>query len=80
MPQVTDAVSLSKRPYRKGSPLTVTERQQALIARRKETHKEIKVYVSSELKSLFQSMCETQGITQAEMIGRLIKNASGSQN
>lgn len=69
--------SKTKRPYRKGNPLTVTERQQALVERRKETHKEIKVYVPSELKLRLQSMCQAEGVTQAEMICRLIADASG---
>ena len=68
--------SETKRPYRKGSPLSPTERQQALIARRKETHKEIRVYVQSALKSDLQRLCEEKGVTQSEMIETLIKTAS----
>jgi hypothetical protein len=67
----------SKRSYRKGKPLTVAERQQALAERRKETHKEIKVYVPSEFKLSLQNMCQAEGVTQAEMICRLIADACG---
>lgn len=67
--------SNSKRPYRKGKPLTPIERQQALIARRKETHKEIRAYVQNDLKNELQRLCLAQGVTQSEMIEILIKNA-----
>ncbi|MBC3252382.1 replication regulatory protein RepA [Serratia fonticola] len=82
MSQVVDVVTSStktKRTYRKGNPLSVSERQQALVARRKETHKEIKIYVHSDLKSRLQNLCEAQGLSQAEMISRLIENASKAQ-
>ncbi|MGL6013772.1 MAG: replication regulatory protein RepA [Shewanella oncorhynchi] len=82
MSQVVDVVTSStktKRTYRKGNPLSVSERQQALVARRKETHKEIKVYVHSDLKSRLQNLCEAKGLSQAEMISRLIENASKAQ-
>ncbi|GJL36761.1 replication protein [Enterobacter hormaechei] len=70
----------TKRNYRKGNPLSTSERQQALVERRKHTHKEIKVYVSSELKHRLQMMCEAEGISQAEMISRLIQKASINPN
>lgn len=66
----------SKRVYRKGSPLSVSERQQALTERRKNTHKEIKVYVPLALKQSLQTMCDAEGISQTEMITRLIEKAS----
>lgn len=78
MSQVANLVASStnsKRSYRKGNPLTVAERQQALVERKKETYKEIKVYVLSELKLSIQSMCQAEEITQAEMICRLIADA-----
>lgn len=83
MSQVENSVASStnsKRSYRKGNPLTVAERQQALAERRKETHKEIKVYVPSEFKLSLQTMCQAEGVTQAEMICRLIAAASGRYN
>lgn len=80
MSQVANAVTSStnsKRSYRKGNPLSAAERQQAHLERRKETHKEIKVYVPSALKQSLQSMCQAEGVSQAEMISRLIADASG---
>ncbi|WP_208952236.1 replication regulatory protein RepA [Rahnella sp. ChDrAdgB13] len=79
MSHIENAVTSSskaKRPYRKGSPLSPIERQQALIARRKETHKEIRVYVQNGLKNDLQRLCKAEGVTQSEMIETLIKTAS----
>jgi hypothetical protein len=55
--------------------MTNSERLQAYKARRKETHKEIKVLVPQEIKLLFQQMCEEAGISQAEMLSKLIEKA-----
>ena len=73
---VAPSSSKNKRPYRKGQPLSSAERQQALVARRKNTHKEIRVYVQSALKEEFQRLCEAEGLTQTEMLEELIKTAS----
>ncbi|WP_341356310.1 RepB family protein, partial [Klebsiella michiganensis] len=41
MSQVVKGVtSSSKRPYRKGNPVSAAERQQKAVARKKATHKE----------------------------------------
>ena len=66
----------SKRPYRKGKPLSAAERQQKAVARKKTTHKEVRVFVRDSLKNQLQIMCESEGITQAEMIERLIEMES----
>ncbi|MCM2447865.1 replication regulatory protein RepA [Rahnella sp. CG8] len=73
---VSSSSSKNKRPYRKGNPLSTSERQQALVARRKDTHKEIRVYVQNALKEEFQRLCEAEGLTQTEMLEVLIKTAS----
>jgi len=72
--------SKTKRPYRKGNPLSLSERQQASLARKRETHKELRVFLPNELKNLLQAMCEAEGITQAEMIERWIKKESDDRN
>ncbi|ELC8790374.1 replication regulatory protein RepA [Salmonella enterica] len=80
MSQVGNAVtSSSKRVYRKGNPLSAVERQQSHLARKKETHKELRVYVENELKEQLQLMCEVYGVTQSAMIEILIKDALGKQ-
>ena len=77
MSQVVNAVtSSSKRPYRKGKPLSAAERQQKAVVRKKTTHKEVRVFVRDSLKNQLQIMCESEGITQAEMIERLIEMES----
>lgn len=70
---VNSETSSPKRTYRKGNPLTVAERKQVSLARKKETHKELRVFLQAELKSELQSICDAEGVTQAEMIERLIK-------
>ncbi|WP_253030739.1 replication regulatory protein RepA [Escherichia coli] len=79
MSQPGNAVTSSskeKRVYRKGHPLSASERQQSFVARKRETHKEIKILVPKELKNKFQEMCAESGLTQAELFSRLIDKAS----
>ncbi|WP_281505830.1 replication regulatory protein RepA [Escherichia coli] len=66
----------TKRAYRKGNPLTLAERQQASLARKRATHKELRVFIPAALKAQLQVMCEAEGVTQAEMIAELIKQKS----
>ncbi|ENZ9095968.1 MULTISPECIES: replication regulatory protein RepA [Enterobacter] len=76
MSQAENAVTSSskeKRQYRKGNPLTLAERQQASLARKRATHRELRVFIPAELKEQLQSMCEAEGVTQAEMIAKLIE-------
>ncbi|UAN65766.1 replication regulatory protein RepA [Serratia sp. JSRIV006] len=74
-PQV-NAVSSStktKRIYRKGNPMTATEKQLASVARKRVTHKEVKVFVRNPLKDRMIKVCEEDGLTQAQFIERLIE-------
>ena len=78
MSQAENAVTSSSkatRQYRKGRPLSAVERQQQLIARRKETHKELRVYVHKALKADLEQMSLENGLTQAAMIEKLIMDA-----
>ncbi|MDW3577907.1 replication regulatory protein RepA [Enterobacter asburiae] len=80
MSQPGNAVtSSSKRTYRKGNPLSASERQQQALARKKATHKEIRVFVKDALKNQLQLLCEKEGVTQAEMIERLIAMESAKR-
>lgn len=65
----------TKRDYRKGKPLTGVERQQQLIAKRKETHKELRIYLENELKAALEEMSKENGLTQTGMIEKLIVEA-----
>ena len=82
MSQIENAVTSSskvKRQYRKGNPLSASERQQQALARKKATHNEIRVFVKDVFKSQLQLLCEKEGITQAEMIEKLIAMASAKK-
>jgi len=63
----------SKRAYRKGKPMSASERQLAAIARKRETHKEVKVFIKNPLKDLMVEICEKEGLTQAQFIESLVE-------
>ncbi|ENC4230480.1 replication regulatory protein RepA [Salmonella enterica subsp. enterica serovar Bareilly] len=76
MSQPGNAVTSSskeKRTYRKGNPMSATERQLAAIARKRETHKELKVFVKNPLKDQVIAICEEEGLTQAQFIESLLE-------
>ncbi|MXP68019.1 replication regulatory protein RepA [Pantoea sp. Aalb] len=62
-----------KRTYRKGNPMSASEKQLASIARKRITHKEIKVFVRNPLKDCMVKLCKAEGLTQAEFIEKLIE-------
>jgi len=53
--------------------MSASERQLASIARKRETHKEVKVFVKNPLKDLMITVCEEEGITQAQFIENLLE-------
>lgn len=65
--------SKAKRPYRKGNPLSESERQSSSIAMRRKRLKEIKVFVEPEIKEILMKMCSSEGTTQADILQRLIR-------
>lgn len=68
-----------KRPYRKGQPMSDSEKQLAAVARKRMTHKEIKVFVRNPLKDLMVDVCSREGITQAQFVERLLENELKAQ-
>ncbi|MCL7701225.1 replication protein RepA, partial [Klebsiella pneumoniae] len=42
-------------------------------ARKRETHKEVKVFVKNPLKDVMIAVCEEEGLTQAQFIERLLE-------
>lgn len=72
--------SKPKRPYRKGNALSDAEKQRMSIARKRATHKEVKVFIEPHLKELLMSMCEEDGLTQAELLEQLIKREARDRN
>ena len=76
MSQVEGAVtssSIVKRQYRKGNPLTDAEKQRQSVARKRALLKEVKVFLDPQLKGYLLSMCEQDGLTQAEVLTTLIE-------
>jgi hypothetical protein len=67
--------SKEKRQYRKGNPLSPSERQQSHVAKLKETHKEMRVFVEKSLKAELELLCLNQGLTQSAMVEKLIQDA-----
>ncbi|QXD01242.1 hypothetical protein MKleb_5741 (plasmid) [Klebsiella sp. PL-2018] len=53
--------------------MTDSERQLAAIARKRENHKEIKVFVKSPLKDCMVSFCTANKITQAQFLEALLE-------
>lgn len=81
MSQTENAVTSSsgaKRAY--GKPLSEAERQRAASARKRSVCKEIKVFVRPELKNYLTSLCAEEGVTQAELIERLIEKEACHRN
>ncbi|EHK1065215.1 replication regulatory protein RepA [Escherichia coli] len=77
MSQTENAVtsSLSQKLFvRRGKPMTDSEKQMAAVARKRLTHKEIKVFVKNPLKDLMVEYCEREGITQAQFVEKIIKD------
>ncbi|CAB5571362.1 replication regulatory protein RepA [Escherichia coli] len=80
MSQAENAVtSSSKRTYRKGNPMTASEKQLAAVARKRITHKEVKVFIRNPLKDRMIALCDQEGITQAQFIEKLIERELSEQ-
>ena len=82
MSQIDNAVTSSskdKRVYRKGSPMSASEKQMAAVARKRVTHKEIKVFVRNPLKDILIELCNRDGITQAQLVEKLLEKEFKAQ-
>ena len=82
MSQIDNAVTSSskdKRVYRKGSPMSASEKQMAAVARKRVTHKEIKVFVRNPLKDILIELCNRDGLTQAQVVEKLLEKEFKSQ-
>ncbi|EAM6226076.1 replication regulatory protein RepA [Salmonella enterica] len=79
--QVENAVtSSSKRTYRKGSPVSAKERQRLSLARRSATHKAFHAIIQIRLKDKLSELADEEGITQAQMLERLIESELKRRN
>ncbi|STB30536.1 negative regulator of repA1 expression [Citrobacter koseri] len=77
MSQTENAVTSSlsqKRFVRRGKPMTDSEKQMAAVARKRLTHKEIKVFVKKSSERSHVEYCEREGITQAQFVEKIIKD------
>lgn len=64
--------SKAKREYRKGDPVPAKVRQRVSLARRSATHKAFHAVISASLKDKLAQFAEEEGITQAQMLEKLI--------
>ncbi|HAP0150576.1 TPA: replication regulatory protein RepA [Escherichia coli] len=77
MPQTENAVTSSsgtKRAYRKGNPVPARERQRVSLARRSNTHKAFHAVIQARLKDRLSELADEEGITQAQMLEKLIES------
>ncbi len=79
--QVENVVtSSSKRTYRKGNPVSAKERQRLSLARRSATHKAFHAIIQIRLKDKLSELADEEGITQAQMLERLIESELKRRN
>ncbi|MDH1089266.1 replication protein RepA [Pantoea brenneri] len=62
-----------KRTRNREQPTPHKDRVRAYKARKRETHKEISVFVRPEVKEALVKLCELKGITQADMLEIMIE-------
>lgn len=77
MPRVVNADTSSsqdKRQYRKGNALSPAEKKRMSVSRKKETHKEVNVFIRNEYKEVLLQLCKDAGVTQAGMIEKWIEH------
>ncbi|AKL32786.1 replication protein RepA (plasmid) [Klebsiella oxytoca] len=56
-----------------------SEKQMAAVARKRVTHKEIKVFVRNPLKDILIELCNRDGITQAQFVEKLLEKEFKAQ-
>lgn len=62
-----------KRTRNREQPTPHKDRVRAYKARKRETHKEISVFVRPEIKEALVKICELKGITQADFLEMIIE-------
>ncbi|MBK0098908.1 replication protein [Erwinia sp. S63] len=72
MPQTDNSSQSEVKPSRK-EPLTVRERKMRSVARKRETHSALNVFIPNTTKQKLDEMCKKSGLTLAEAIERLIE-------
>nr|AFK90028.1 Replication regulatory protein repA2 (Protein copB) [Salmonella sp. 14] len=59
--------------------MSASEKQMAAVARKRISHKEIKVFVRNPLKDIMIELCSREGITQAQFVEKLLENELKAQ-
>lgn len=75
MPRAEKSTHSEVTPSRK-TPLTARERKILSVARKRETHSAINVFIHNTAKQRLDEICKESGLTQSEAIERLIENSS----
>lgn len=77
MPQTENTTQSEVKPSRK-APLTVRERKMRSVARKRETHSPLNVFIHNSTKQKLDEICKESGLTQGEAIERLIEASKNS--
>ena len=75
MPRAEKSTHSEVTPPRK-TPLTARERKVRSVARKRETHSAINVFIHNSAKQRLDEICKGAGLTLSEAIERLIENSS----
>ena len=73
MSQTENAVTSSSGTKRT-NPVPARERQRASLARRSNTHKAFHAVIQARLKDRLSELADEEGITQAQMLEKLIES------
>ncbi|MER1372725.1 hypothetical protein KJR88_28850, partial [Klebsiella pneumoniae] len=55
------------------------EREKREEEKKRATHKELKVFIKPEIKEYLSNLCEEDGVTQAEVLEKLIEREAFSR-
>lgn len=69
----TEASPKAKRLYRKGHRLSDAEKKRLSLLRKKDTHKEVTLYMRNAYKDGLVKLCKEKGMTQAALVEYLIE-------
>ncbi len=69
----TEPSPKAKRLYRKGNPLSDSEKKRLSLLRKKDTHKEVTLYMRNAYKDGLVKLCKERGMTQAALVEYLIE-------
>ncbi|ELG0755154.1 MULTISPECIES: replication regulatory protein RepA [Enterobacteriaceae] len=74
------ATTSSKRAYRKGNPLSGAEKQRLSVERRSATHQSLNALILATFKEQLVRFAEEEGLTQAQMMEKLIEREAERRN